>query len=96
MWKKSSTTHRPSFYIFFNRYSDSNNNENRPSYFSKEKCLQLFLKKFMGHEIYIIADNVTGKKYTSLCEKIGNNNFIRTSLYNSKGFLFTVKVAIEK
>lgn len=85
----------PSMKIFY-RYTDSNNNKNRPSYFSKEKCLQSFLKKFIGHEIYIVADNVSEKTYTLLCEKVGNNNVIRTSLYNSKGFLFTVKVAIEK
>lgn len=77
------------------RYSDSKNNKARPSYFSKEKCLSSFLKKFIGHEIYIIADNVCEETYEFLCQCVGSTRVIRTSLFNSKSFLFAVKMAID-
>lgn len=84
----------PKLTVFY-RYSDSQNNKNRPSYFSKEKCLMAFLKRFSQHMIYIVADNVCEETYSFLCQLLGTSNVIRTSLHNSKSFLCSVQLAID-
>ena len=77
------------------RYSDSNNNKGRPSYFSKEKCFISFLHKFREHEIFIIADNIVDNTYQYLCQYLDKAHIIRTYLNNSKSFLFCIDYAIQ-
>jgi hypothetical protein len=79
----------------FYRYSDSKNMKNRPDYFSKQKCFESFVKKFKNHTIFVIADNVSNESYEYLSSYVGKDNVIRTSLHNSKSFIYTVKKAIE-
>ena len=77
------------------RYSDSQNNKGRPPYFSKKTCFESFLQTFRGHDIYVIADNISEETYQYLCRYIRTERIIRTSLYNSKSFLYAVGTAIQ-
>lgn len=52
-------------------------------------------KQQQDNVIYIIADNVCEDTYNYLVRLVGTNYVIRTALFNSKSFLFTIKMAIE-
>lgn len=84
----------PKLTVFY-RYSDSQNNKSRPSYFSKETCLMAFLKRFSEHIVYVVADNVCEETYSFLCKLLGISNVIRITLDNSKSFLCSVQLAID-
>ena len=61
----------------------------------EEECEQEDTEQEDKHIVYIIADNVCEETHSYLISLLGNNYVIRTSLFNSKSFLFTVKMAIE-
>jgi hypothetical protein len=77
------------------RYSDSHNNKGRPPYFSKKTCFESFIRTFHGHDIYVIADNISEETYQYLCGRLSAGRIVRTSLHNSKSFLYAVGTAIK-
>ena len=85
----------PILHILY-RYSDSQNNKGRPPYFSKQACFESFLQIFRGHDIYVIADNICEETHNYLCEHMRPERIIRTSLNNSKSFLYAVGTAIDR
>jgi hypothetical protein len=76
------------------RISDGGNNKNRPSYVTKKNCLLNFLKTFSDCDIYIVADNVKEETYLFLQQYMPKEKIIKTSLGNSKSFIFIMEYAI--
>jgi hypothetical protein len=61
---------------------------------NKRDYLIHFLKIFCGYDIHIICDNITDKMYNWICSLIPDTNISRTSLNNSRSFIFAVNYAI--
>ena len=77
------------------RFSDGGNSKNKPVFVTKRNCFEHFLTVFKGYDIYVIADNVSENTYYYLCTQILPDRIIRTSLYNSASFLYSVDLAIR-
>ena len=77
------------------RISDGGYNKVKPYYVTKRGLFEHFIKIFEWYDIYIVADNVSNETYTFLCSHIEPCKIFRTSLSNSKSFLYSVNFAIE-
>ena len=76
------------------RISDSGNKKDKPYYVTPRNVFLHFLRVFNGHEIYVIADNVSDETYQFLCNNIDISRIIRTQLYNAGAFIYAVKYSI--
>ena len=72
------------------RISDGINNKNKPDFVTKKDIFMHFIKVFVSYDIYVIADNVSDDTYHFICSYIDSKNIMRTSLSNSKSFLYGV------
>jgi len=77
------------------RISDLGYKKEKPPYVTKLGCFLHFFNRFRGYDIRVIADNVSDETYKFLCEHIGEEFIIRTSLSNAQSFLYAVRYAIE-
>lgn len=77
------------------RISDGGNIKNKPDYVTKKGVFHHFYKIFKGHDIYIVADNVSEDTLSFLNKYVNNDKIIKTSLGNSKSFIFSVSLAIN-
>ena len=78
------------------RISNGGNNKYKPSYvYDKKLMFSHFINTFKENDIYVFADNINEDTYSYMCEKFDKSKIIRTSLGNSKSFLFCVNYAIS-
>jgi len=77
------------------RISECGNKWGKPYYVTPIKCFLHFLKVFKGHDIIIIADNVSNEMYEFLTYNIDKKCVIRTNLHNAGAFMYAVDYAIQ-
>ena len=77
------------------RTSDKGTTKQKPLYLTKRACLNHFLKIFKGHDIHIVADNVTDSTFEYIQSVHDKEKIYRTSLGNSKTFLYSVDLALS-
>lgn len=92
----SKNAHRRLFMIHvYYRTSDNNNKKSYiPTFITKERCLNNFIRYFTPESIQIIADNVKPETLDWL--KTYNLEVINTSLGNSGSFKFALDLAIKR
>lgn len=81
------------------RISDGGNSKTKPNYvYDKKRMFLHFINTFKNNYIYIFADNVSEDTYQFLVNNSNPNSssVIRTSLGNSKSFMYCLDFAIEK
>ena len=76
------------------RISEAGYNKVKPAYVTPRNMFTHFIKVFHGHEIYVIADNVSDDLYEFLCGRMQRGRVIRTQLSNAGAFMYAVRYAI--
>jgi hypothetical protein len=75
------------------RISEAGYAKRKPYYVNPRNILEHFLKVFQGHDIVVIADNVSDSLYEFIKARVPT--CIRTSLSNAGAFMYAVQYAID-
>ena len=76
------------------RISNTGYKKNKPPYVNPKTIFLHFLKVFLGHEIYVVADNLLDETYEFLCLHFPKDRIFRTQLSNAGAFMYAVDYAI--
>jgi len=76
------------------RISEGGYSKVKPAYVNQRNVFNHFIKVFQGHDIYVIADNVSDNLYAFLVERIHPSKVMRTSLSNAGAFMHAIKYSI--
>jgi len=77
------------------RISEGGYKKNKPTFVTPRTVFLHFLKVFVNHEIYVIADNISNDTYDFLCNHHDKEKIIRTNLSNAGAFMYAVDYAIK-
>jgi hypothetical protein len=77
------------------RISNAGYKKNKPSYVNPKTIFLHFLSVFVGHDIYVIADNLLDETYEFLCLHFPKDRIFRTRLSNAGAFMYAVEYAIR-
>ena len=76
------------------RISDGGYSKIKPEFVTKRGVFLHFLKIFAGHDIYVIADNVSDDTYDFLCNNYNRDKIFKTKLSNAGAFMYAVNFAL--
>lgn len=76
------------------RISNAGYKKNKPPYVNPKTIFLHFLKVFLGHDIYVVADNLLDETYEFLCLHFPKDRIFRTQLSNAGAFMYAVDYAI--
>ena len=77
------------------RISEAGYSKVKPAYVNPRNIFNHFIKVFEGHDIYVIADNVSDDLYLFLLERVNPNRIMRTQLSNAGAFMHAVQYSIN-
>jgi hypothetical protein len=77
------------------RISEAGYSKTKPTYVNQRNIFKHFIKVFRGHDIYVIADNVSDNLYEFLCNHIHVSKITRTQLSNAGAFMYAVNYAMS-
>jgi len=78
------------------RISDKGKRDGKPDYINWKNCLLNYLSVFGKENFHLIADNVEWSTFVELLKIIDADHITRTTLGNSKSFIYTVNQCLEK